>query len=347
MQSHKIFDMAVDIKTFGLERSGSILGYRNQSLDPLSKSLIPEADPTYVFQEQQLGIMSAWWESANEEPLFISGPHGSGKTSFVNQFCARVGAPVVSLTARSRLDRTDLTGHWVIGKDKSMSYVDGPITRAWKHGYVFVANEMSAAPADFWLSINELLEGAPLFLEETGEVIKRHPRARIIMTDNIRGITDDAFGRYLGRNVQDPAVMDRCWKLRLEYIDADSEIKLIESKIPEVEVHGIDFPAWKKEFAKRLRKAAERVREAYCGINCSQPIEATISTRVLLRLKDLLLISCTSKDLDYREALHWALRVSLTESVDPASALTVEKLVEAELGSICSHLSKPVSSSED
>ncbi len=43
------------------------------------------------------------------------------------------------------------------------------------------------------------------------------------MTDNIRGMTDDSSGLYLGRHLQDPAVMDRCWKLRMEYIDASAE----------------------------------------------------------------------------------------------------------------------------
>ncbi|MCD8339769.1 MAG: AAA family ATPase [Burkholderiales bacterium] len=339
--TQKIFDAQVAYNNFGIPAEGTILGFRNTNLDATSLSLIPVVDPNYVFQKRELSIMRAWWESAGDEPLFISGPHGSGKTSCVNQFCARGGAPVVSLTARSRLDRSDLTGHWIIDKDKSMRFVDGPFTRAWRNGYVFQVNEMSAAPADLWLSVNELLEGAPLFLEQTGEVVKRHPRARIVMTDNIRGLTDDAFGRYLGRNIQDPAVMDRCWKLRMEYIDAESEIKLIENKIPEVEVHGTDFEGWRHEFATRLRKAAERVRLAYCGVDTSMPIEATISTRILLRLKDLLIISCRSKETDYREAMQWALRVALTESCDEATALTIEKLVEAELGSICSHLAEP------
>lgn len=87
--------------------------------------------------------MSAWFEIGSGEPLFISGPHGSGKTSFVNQYCARVNAPVISITARARLDRTDLIGGYVIDKDKSMRFADGPLTRAWRHGCVFLVNEMS------------------------------------------------------------------------------------------------------------------------------------------------------------------------------------------------------------
>lgn len=336
-----VYDKEVAITEFGLRKPGSVLGFSNGNADQSVLVLIPERNPHYVFQPQQLGIMTIWWEAAPDEPLFISGPHGSGKTSFVNQFCARVGAPVVSLTARSRLDRTDLIGHYIIDKDKSMRFVDGPLTRAWRYGMVFLINEMSAAPADLWLSVNELLEGSPLFIEATGEVIKKHPRARIVMTDNIRGMTDDSSGLYLGRHLQDPAVMDRCWKLRMEYIDASAEMKLIESQIPDIEVHGMTLQTWKKEFALRLRKAAAKVREAYNGTPGVQPIEATISTRVLLRLKDLLIISGRSGRLSVREALNWALRIALTEAVDRTSALTIEKIVEAELGDICTHLTAP------
>ncbi len=335
-----VFDRKVALSEFGLSATGSVLGFGNKNIDVISASLIPALNPNHVFERKQLGTMSAWWEAAFDEPLFISGPHGSGKTSFVNQFCARVGAPVVSMTARSRLDRTDLIGHYIIDKDKSMRFVDGPLTRAWRHGYVFLVNEMSAAPADLWLSVNELLEGAPLFIEATGEVIHRHPRARIVMTDNIRGITDDSYGHYLGRNLQDPAVMDRCWKLRLDYIDSDSEVKLVASSTPDVVVHDMDPDTWKLELAQRLRAGAEKVRAAYAGTAGAQPIDATVSTRVLMRIRDLLLIGIVTYGIGYREALSWALRVALTESVDPVSALTIEKLMEGELGTICSHLVK-------
>lgn len=59
-----------------------------------------------------------------------------------------------------------------------MRFADGPLTRAWRHGCVFLVNEMSAAPPDLWLSVNELLEGSPLYIPETGEVIHPHPRTR-------------------------------------------------------------------------------------------------------------------------------------------------------------------------
>ena len=85
---------------------------------------------------------------------------------------------------------------------------------------MFLVNEMSAAPPDLWLSVNELLEGSPLYIPETGEVIHPHPRTRIVMTDNLRGLTEDYGSRYVGRFSQDPAVLDRfsrLWQLILAF----------------------------------------------------------------------------------------------------------------------------------
>ena len=337
----QVLNEFVSLESFGFMQDGSLLGYRLKDIEPELRCLIPRLDPSYVFEKDALSIMSAWFEIGSGEPLFISGPHGSGKTSFVNQYCARVNAPVISITARARLDRTDLIGGYVIDKDKSMRFADGPLTRAWRHGCVFLVNEMSAAPPDLWLSVNELLEGSPLYIPETGEVIHPHPRTRIVMTDNLRGLTEDYGSRYVGRFSQDPAVLDRFWKMRMDYMGEEAEVSLLEATTPELEVRGMSFEEWRKEFSVRLRRAADRVRQAYCRQTEDGAVaEATISTRVLLRFRDLLLLSYRSPAMknEPRAALRRAMKIALTDCLEEAGALAVEKLVELEIGDIGKHI---------
>lgn len=337
----QVLNEFVSLESFGFMEDGSLLGYRLEDIEPELRCLIPRLDPSYVFEKDALSIMSAWFEIGSGEPLFISGPHGSGKTSFVNQYCARVNAPVISITARARLDRTDLIGGYVIDKDKSMRFADGPLTRAWRHGCVFLVNEMSAAPPDLWLSVNELLEGSPLYIPETGEVIHPHPRTRIVMTDNLRGLTEDYGSRYVGRFSQDPAVLDRFWKMRMDYMGEEAEVSLLEATTPELEVRGMSFEEWRKEFSVRLRRAADRVRQAYCRQTEDGAVaEATISTRVLLRFRDLLLLSYRSPAMknEPRAALRRAMKIALTDCLEEAGALAVEKLVELEIGDIGKHI---------
>ena len=103
-----------------------------------------------------------------------------------------------------------------------MRFADGPLTRAWRHGCVFLVNEMSAAPPDLWLSVNELLEGSPLYIPETGEVIHPHPRTRIVMTDNLRGLTEDYGSRYVGRIRRCSTAFGKCawttWAKRPKFL---------------------------------------------------------------------------------------------------------------------------------
>ena len=97
----QVLNEFVSLESFGFMQDGSLLGYRLEDIEPELRCLIPRLDPSYVFEKDALSIMSAWFEIGSGEPLFISGPHGSGKTSFVNQYCARVNAPVISITARA------------------------------------------------------------------------------------------------------------------------------------------------------------------------------------------------------------------------------------------------------
>jgi cobaltochelatase CobS len=332
------FSSRVALSDFGIAGEGSVAGFLPELLEPSLRPFIPAKDTQYVFRAESLFTFSSWWEFGRREPLLVSGPHGAGKTSFVEQFFARVGAPVISMTAHARLERSDLIGHYVIGRDKSMRFVDGPLTRAYRHGCAFLVNEMSAAPAEFWLSLNELLEGSPLFIEATGEVVPRHPDCCIVMTDNTRGLDDSEHDVYIGRHLQDAAVMDRCWKMRITYMEREEELRLLLDSMPEVSVFGMESAVWARAFAERLRRAAERVREA-ADTQGDAGLTATLSTRTLLRLRDLILLAYRSGTFPKREALTWATRTAFTECLDTPTALTIEKLIEAELGDIVAFVS--------
>lgn len=327
---------SVALSDFGLKGTGTIMGFNaacsaNRFGSPCRRKIQTMSLPKSHLASWQLG---GKWEPVNR--CLSPDLTARAKPVLFNNSVPAWAHPLISITARSRLDRTDLIGHYVIDRDKSMRFVDGPLTRAWRHGFVFLVNEMSASPADLWLSVNELLEGSPLYIEATDETVPMHPNCRIILTDNIRGLTSDDQDRYLGRHIQDAAVMDRCWKMRMDYMSRECEEKLLRETTPLLPVQGT-ARKWNCELAKRLRRAAEKVRRAYSGDDGSF-IEANLSTRSLLRFRDLLIMSYRSPGIQDRDALTRAMRIALTESVDPASALAIEKLVEAELGDIGKHL---------
>lgn len=85
----QVLNEFVSLESFGFMQDGSLLGYRLEDIEPELRCLIPRLDPSYVFEKDALSIMSAWFEIGSGEPLFISGPHGSGQ----NQFCESVLRP--------------------------------------------------------------------------------------------------------------------------------------------------------------------------------------------------------------------------------------------------------------
>ena len=207
----------VPASVFGEHLAGErdCLGYQVETLPAFARTRIPVLNPCYFFNEAHYRTLAAWWNLARREPIYVSGPSGSGKTSTAMQFCARLGIPVVSVTARARMDRRELLGHWALQGGETR-WIDGPALLAWKHGWTLLINEFSAAPADMWVSCNDILEGLPLDNGATGELIVPHPMTRVIVTDNTRGHSSEIDEGFFGRQIQDRSVIDRFWHMRME-----------------------------------------------------------------------------------------------------------------------------------
>ena len=71
------------------------------------------------------------------------------------------------------------------------------------------------------------MEGLPLEIDQTGEVIDRHPLARIVFTDNTRGHSTELAAGYFGRQIQDRSVIDRMWHLRCEGLHEADEARVL------------------------------------------------------------------------------------------------------------------------
>lgn len=235
-------------------------GLVRESLSDDAAARVPALHENHFFPAALYRDLIGWWNLGGAEPLLITGPAGSGKTSSVLQFAARLSLPVVVFTARPRMDRRELVGRWVMG-ERGMRWVDGPAALAWRNGWLLLVNEFSAAPAEAWVSANDLLEGLPLENDQTGEVIPRHPMARIIFTDNSRGHASAMESGYFGRQIQDRSVVDRMWHVRLEGLDEVREAELLTKSAPAVLVE--------KTGAAVAGRLGERLARAGAETRCS------------------------------------------------------------------------------
>lgn len=283
---------------------------------------IPKRHETYVFRREVLRDLLAFLRKPNGDALFITGPTGSGKTSVVNEVCARLNWPVEQLTLNAKFEFAELTGHFTYASDRpgeapQMRFQYGPLAIAMKYGHVLILNELDLADAGELAGLNDVLEGRPLVLaDNAGEIILPHPMFRVIATANSCG-NGDATGRYLGVQQQNLAFLDRFRFMEVGYQAAEVEEELLQKSVPAL-----------KPLAECMVKLANEVRRLFT----EGRVSLTLSTRTLLRWAQIAN--------DFRNAsnpLEYGLRRALLIRAEPEEAKAIVSLCETVFGDAWTH----------
>ena len=238
----------------------------------------PAKDDNYLFHQSSVDI--ALWFVSSTEPLYVFGPTGSGKTSCINQFAARLNYPVFESTGHSRLEFPELVGHLTV-RAGIMEFDYGPLTLAMKYGGIFLLNEIDLLEPATSAGLNSVLDGHPLCIAENGgELITPHPMFRFVATANSNGASDET-GLYQGVQRQNLAFMDRFWLCKVDYPSAQAEESLLGKIVPDIPTHIINKMV---QFAGDVRRQFidEADNENVNGI------EVTFSTRTLIRWAKML-----------------------------------------------------------
>ena len=146
--SAEVFTNVYDgVNQIKMPKSLMILGFSNDK-----DAAIPVRHDKYIFRREVLRDLLAFLRKPNGDALFITGPTGSGKTSVVNEVCARLNWPVQLLTLNNRFEFSQLTGHFTYSSQKEggapeMTFQYGPLAKAMKYGHVLVLNEIDLADA--------------------------------------------------------------------------------------------------------------------------------------------------------------------------------------------------------
>lgn len=281
--------------TFGVPAPShlEIEGYADET-----HPLVPRTS-AYIFR-QGLSSVLAFLQNANDDALMITGPTGSGKTSLVEQIAARLNWPVQDVTCHGRLEFQDLVGAFqlVLGDTQ---FVHGPLAVAAREGHILLLNEVDHMDPAELTGLNGILEGSPLVIAANGgEVIKPHPKFRIVVTGNSAG-SGDSTGLYAGVMRQNLAFMDRFRVMKVDYPDEDIELKILGELVP----------ALPNELATKMIAVANEVRRLFVGSATGSELNVTLSTRTLLRWGHLAIVKRASPN-----ALQFALEEALTNRCD-------------------------------
>ena len=213
-------------QTFGFES--------DMEIDAFSKKneYVPEIDKNYKFdKDTTLAILSGF--SFNKRCL-VSGYHGTGKSTHIEQVAARLNWPCIRVNLDSHVSRIDL-----IGKD-AIVIKDGKQVTEFKEGILpwsiqnpiaLVFDEYDAGRPDVMFVIQRVLEAEGNFtLLDKNKVLEQHDCFRIFATTNTVGLGDTS-GLYHGTQQINQGQMDR-WNIvtTLNYLAMDKEMEIILGK---------------------------------------------------------------------------------------------------------------------
>lgn len=240
-------------ETFGFESDMMAPAYKE------ANQHVPELDPDYLFDKQTtLAILAGF---AFNRRVIVSGYHGTGKSTHIEQVAARLNWPLVRVNLDSHISRIDLIGKDAIvlrdGKQVT-EFRDGILPWALQTNTALVFDEYDAGRPDVMFVIQRVLERqGKLTLLDQSRVIEPHPAFRIFATANTIGLGDTS-GLYHGTQQLNQGQMDR-WSIvtTLNYLPHDKEVDIIQAKAPKYST------AEMRSTVSKMVRVAELTRNAF------------------------------------------------------------------------------------
>ena len=197
-------------------------------------SHVPPIDKDYLFDKNTtLAILAGY---AHNRRVMVTGYHGTGKSTHIEQVGARLNWPTVRVNLDSHISRIDLIGKdAIVLKDGQQvtEFKDGILPWALQNNVALVFDEYDAGRPDVMFVIQRVLEvSGRLTLLDQNRVIEPHPCFRLFATTNTVGLGDTS-GLYHGTQQINQGQMDR-WSIvtTLNYLPHDQEAAIVTAKIP-------------------------------------------------------------------------------------------------------------------
>jgi len=205
-----------------------------------SISYIPDKDKNFVpfgdFEDIRMIIASKQFF-----PFQLFGLSGCGKTFPIEQACAETRRELVRAPITVETDEDSLIGHYILENGQTL-FQYGPVVIAMLRGAVLLLDEVDKASSKI-MCIQPVLEGKPLLIKKTNELIFPAPGFNICSTANTKGQGDET-GKFITSNHLDEAFLERF-------------AVLYEADFPE--------PAIEREILNRVMKSHNVSDDEFCG----------------------------------------------------------------------------------
>ena len=242
------------------KREGNVTQKKNNSnlaQEFMIEEYTVEEEPFYVPVTDEVEMFEAAYKQ--RIPVLLKGPTGCGKTRFVEHMAWRLGRPLtkikttkanadqgsalplITIACHEDLTASDLVGRYLLEGEET-KWIDGPLTRAVRHGAICYLDEVVEARKDTTVLIHPLTDHRRLLpIEKRGQVVQADDNFLLCMSYNP--------GYQSALKDLKHSTRQRFVALEFDYPDQDSESKVIAHE------SGVDTT-----MAESLARLGEKVR---------------------------------------------------------------------------------------
>jgi len=239
-----------------------------------SEKTFVDVDPTFVpwgsFKDITQIVKSQMFF-----PVYISGLSGNGKTFMVEQACAKLKREVIRVQINPETDEDDLIGGFRLVNGETV-FAKGPVLKAMESGAILLLDEIDRATNKI-MCLQGILEGKPVLVKKTGDIVKPADGFNVIATANTKGKGSED-GRFTAASIIDDAFLER---FNIS-IDQKFPSKSIEEKILVKHLNKFkgESSSTDAEFIDKLVNWADIIRKTFYD----DGIDEVVSTRRLCHI---------------------------------------------------------------
>lgn len=233
--------------------------------------VVPDVNKNYV----EFGVapdLDIIIKSGRFFPVYISGPSGNGKSTSVEQSCAKFKRTFIRVNINQHSDEESLVGSKTL-IDGNVKIVYGPVIIAMLTGSVILIDECDLANSNSIMgALQSILEGGRYYFKLENKWITPKAGFNIIATANTKG--KGSSEQYIGTNILNEAFLERfAITLEQDYPPLKVENKILTNILKSYNIQ-------EDEFITNLTKWAAVVRKTYEDGGVSE----NITTRRLIHI---------------------------------------------------------------
>ena len=268
---NKVTRGVYDISNFNNESENKVSSSSKlQTISNTEDIYIPDVDKYFVRWGHTKDVEEII-KSKQFYPVFITGLSGNGKTLMVEQVCAKLKRNFIRVQISPETDEDDLIGGFRLVNGETV-FAEGPIIRAMKSGAILLIDEIDRSSNKI-MCLQGVLEGNPVLIKKTGELVKPELGFNIFATANTKGKGSDD-GRFIAASIIDEAFLER-FVIAMEqpYPTPATEKKIV---LKHMEKYG----KTDADFAEKLVVWSEAIRKTFIDGG----VDELISTRRLCHI---------------------------------------------------------------